>query len=314
MTNRAGPPPVAQATTGREVATLTEVVGGITARSEQFALLVGPEHVERWKTVALHALSQNNRVLRECSAVSIIEAIRDSAAMNLSPTGLMGEGWIIPYKGVAQFQAGWRGYLKLLRNSGQYRRVDSQVVYMNDEFSIEFGTDPKIVHRPILFGEKNESGELVADRGDFRGVYCWAEDHYGEKVIEWMPWADVMAVARRSRSFNDGPWQTDPGEMGRKTVIRRMCKRLPLDAMPQVALAVAADERMDQQDDEQPAGAPATARATAAAFAPAEASGDPSASDVCGALTPEDYEEGGSCIRPLGHDEKHRDQLGQTWS
>lgn len=318
---------------GKERETLALVVREMDQRVDQFGPLLGAENFDRWKTVALHALAQNQRVLKECSVISIIEAIRESAAMNLSPTGLLGEGWIIPYKGVATFRPGYRGLLKLLRNSGQIRRTDAQVVYMADEFDLLLGTDPQIIHRPFLFGEKSSDGELLGDRGDYRGVYGWVEMATGEKVIEWMAWADVDVVRRRSQAVaqgKDSPWDDFAGEMARKTVLRRLLKRLPLETMPQVAHAVTADEQADIIEGTATEIPPATGpRATAAAYALARGDADePEAplrgsgsaveaaaadSEGCGALTPDGYEPG-ACIQTLGHDGNHRDATGQTWS
>lgn len=61
----------------------------------------------------------------------------------------------------------------------------------------------------------------------------------GELVIEWMTDADVQAVRRSSRAGNgaSSPWVAHPGEMYRKTAIKRLMKRLPLGTDAETALA-----------------------------------------------------------------------------
>lgn len=333
MPNRAGPPPVSQRPQATE-GTLAVVVREMNNRHDQFAALIGKDHLERWQTVALHALAQNENVLRNCTPISIIEAIRESAALNLSPTGLLGEGWILPYRDVAKFQPGYRGYLKLLRNSGQVKVVDCQIVYMADEFDVEFGTEPKIHHKPYLYGERNDAGELIGDRGLYRGAYAYVRLITGELVIEWMSWDDIDVVRRKSPSVAAGrqsPWDDFPGEMARKTVLRRLMKRLPLDTMPVVAQAATLDEEADIIEGQATEVTPAAqSRATAAAFAlargatdePSDAPGtsegvtEASASEPAG---PAPVEEGAPCLAesPYGDGEvcrKRKDHPGNHQS
>jgi recombination protein RecT len=331
MPNRAGPPPISPPEKPKD--RLDLVVAGIDSREQQFMAMLGPENWERWKAVALHALAQNTKVLRECDAASIVEAIRDSASLNLSPTGLMGEGWIIPYGGKAVFRPGWRGLLRLIRDSGRVSFVDVQIVYMNDAFDYELGTDPWIKHKPILYGEKNESGEYMAERGDFRGVYAWAMlDGSNLRLIEYLSWDDVMVVRDRSQAKQgDSPWNTFPGEMARKTALRRLMKRLPSNTMPKVAKAEQIDDEGDVIEGtavEVPS--PASTRASAAAYAltrgevdsdtTGDASDDPEPSGAptatvatCGALPPDEDYEGGVCAKDAGHDDLHRNAEGETW-
>lgn len=341
MPNRAGPPPVQNSNLTAVQNRLGEVVSLMQARNDQFASLLGQEHAERWRTVALHALAQNKNVLQNCTALSIVEAIRESATLNLQPTGLLGEGWILPYGDKAQFMPGYRGYLKLLRNSGQIKTVDCQLVYMADDFRIEFGTEPKIHHVPALYGEKNDDGEYLADRGEYRGAYAWVRLTTGELVIEWMTWDDIEVVRRKSPSVQRGrqsPWDDFPGEMARKSVLRRLIKRLPLETMPTVAHAATLDEEADVVEGTATDVTPSSVtRATAAAYAlsrggtdePSEAQGTSEVGTVeepvalmeqsapeppapfCRDESP--YGDGQSCTKDAGHPGNHRGGDGSTW-
>lgn len=335
MPNRAGPPPVQnqERAVARWENNLTEVRKGLAVRADQFDALLGREHRDRWITVALHALAQNRNVLSDCTPESVIEAIRESAALNLSPTGLLGEGWILPYRDQAKFQPGYRGYLKLLRNSGQVKIVDCQIVYMNDEFGIQLGTDPKIHHVPILYGERNEEGEYIAERGEYRGVYSWVRLVSGETKIEYMSWDDVMKIRALSpsvRANRASPWDDHAGEMARKTVLRRMMKQLPLESMPILAKAAALDEEADVIEGTAVEVTPASSsRATAAAYAlgrgatdeeneplgtsekAPEAVADVADVALCGKASP--YGDSQTCVLPAGHDRNHKAVDGSSW-
>ena len=214
------------------------LIGMVDQRAEQFRSLLGGDEraYERFRTLALHAITSNPDLLR-CDPISVIEAVRASASMGLELNGLMGEGYIIAYGGKAQFQVGWRGLLRLARRSGDIASLDAQCVFEHDTFQIDLGSDPRITHRPSL-----------AERGNRFGAYAYARLTSGELVTEWMPNADIEMVRRSSRARDAGPWVQWPDEMARKTVLKRLCKRLPLDSLAQQALEIEA--RPDNTADE----------------------------------------------------------------
>lgn len=242
-------------------------------RVQQLTSLLGSsEAAERFKTVALHSVIHGD-ALRECDPLSVIEAVREAAVLGLEPTGVLGEAWILPYRGVARLQVGYRGYLKLIRQSGQVQFVDAQLVYMNDTFDVEFGTHPRIVHKPLLFGDRDEeTGELLQDRGNIRGAYSWAQlSGTDVPLIEWMPLVDIEQTRRASpavRANRKTPWDDWYGEMARKAPVRRLAKRLPLNT--QAARALAYEEESDKVEQQvysvaaTPVASPARSAAVAA--------------------------------------------------
>lgn len=216
--------------------TASRVTVMLDSRADQLRALLGNSEqlYERFRTVALHAVTSNPRVL-ESDPATIIEAIRDSATLGLEPNGLMGEGYVLPYRNrktgryEAQFQVGWRGLLKLIRRSGEVASIDAQCVYEQDDFAIDLGSEPRVVHRPSL-----------AMRGNRVGAYAICRLRSGELVIEWMPNAEIEMVRRSSRAADDGPWVDWPDEMARKTVLKRIAKRLPLAHVAERALEIEA--------------------------------------------------------------------------
>jgi phage RecT family recombinase len=198
---------------------------------------------DRFMAVVLNSIVRSPDI-QNASLESILDSVRVAATLRLEPTGILGEGYIVKYKDTAQFEAGYRGLMKLARRSGQIDTMDSQVVYDADEFQVELGTEPRILHRPTIEGE----------RGNFRGAYAYARLTNGELVIEWMTMADLEAVRKSSRNGSGqySPWVNHPGEMYRKTVIKRLMKRLPLGTDGELALTHEAE--LDAQD--QPARTP----------------------------------------------------------
>ena len=129
----------------------------VMSREAQFRSLLGddPRLWDRFRTVALHAVTSNPKswsVSRPASS----RPIRDSATMGLEPNGLLGDGAIVPYrdrdtgKSYAQWQPGWQGLLKLVRNSQGVKAAAAQVVYVGDDFQLDLGPSGGIRHSPAL--------------------------------------------------------------------------------------------------------------------------------------------------------------------
>lgn len=112
------------------------------------------------------------------------------------------------------------GILKKIRNSGELASISAHVVYDRDHFEYELGDNENIVHKPFL-------GE---DRGRPIAVYAVAKTKDGAIYREVMSVADVDKVRQASRAKDAGPWVQWWDEMAKKTVIRRMAKRLPSSA------------------------------------------------------------------------------------
>ena len=112
------------------------------------------------------------------------------------------------------------GILKKIRNSGELASISAQVVYDKDHFEYELGDDERIVHKPFL----------GADRGKQLAVYAIAKTKDGAVYREVMSVSDVEKVRSASRAGKFGPWVDWWDEMAKKTVIRRLSKRLPSSA------------------------------------------------------------------------------------
>lgn len=228
----AGPPPVqSRALTvveGRyqEVSDALRANGSAESKAIQ-AMLGGDKQLrDRFLASAMSMLAKNPEILRDATPISIIHAIKESARLGLEP--LTEEAAIVVYDHTATLLPMWRGYVKRIRNSGEVVDFDCQLVYAGDDFRWGAGTEAFIHHIPAL-----------ENRGDYTHVYAFAIMKSGRVVPEVMTVADVNAVRdqfgnKRARSGKPMPWETSWGEMARKTVIRRLAKRLPGAAVKQL--------------------------------------------------------------------------------
>jgi recombination protein RecT len=109
------------------------------------------------------------------------------------------------------------GILKKIRQSGEISSVRAHVVYEGDEFEYELGDDERIVHRPSLTAQ---GGKIVA-------AYAIAKFKDGDIQREVMSSAQIKRIASKATGIGKRCWESDEGEMSKKTVIKRLGKRLP---------------------------------------------------------------------------------------
>jgi recombination protein RecT len=112
------------------------------------------------------------------------------------------------------------GILKKVRNSGELQSIVANVVLERDQF--RYWVDDAGEH------VTHEPNVLDADRGKLIAVYAIAKTKDGGVYVEVMTRGQIEQVRAVSKSKDDGPWSAWYDEMARKTVIRRLSKRLPM--------------------------------------------------------------------------------------
>jgi recombination protein RecT len=194
---------------------ITVVRSAIEKMEPQFKAALPPQvSPERFVRVTMTAI-QNAPALMECERNSLYGAAMRAAQDGLLPDGR--EGAIVKYGNKAQWLPMVAGIMKKVRNSGEISTWSVHAVYENDEFEYQLGDEEKIHHKPTM----RNRGEVIA----FYSIVVMKD---GEKSREVMTKDEVDSIRKRSRSKDSGPWQTDYDEMGKKTVIRRHAKRLPM--------------------------------------------------------------------------------------
>ena len=177
-----------------------------------------PAHVtvEKFTRVAQTAI-QNNPDLLNVDRKSLFGAIVRLAQDGLLPDGR--EGAIVKFGNQAQAMPMIAGVLKKIRQSGDVAKISAQVVYENDHFVVSYGFDEDVTHNPP---------PLDKPRGKAIGAYATAVLKDGSRLLEVMSLEEIEKVRNVSRAKGNGPWVAWWGEMARKTVMRRLSKRLPM--------------------------------------------------------------------------------------
>lgn len=191
----------------------------LTQLAPQFKAAL-PAHitVEKFTRVAMTAI-QNNADLQNADRNSLFGAVVRLAQDGLLPDGR--EAAIVLFGRQAQAMPMIAGILKKIRQSGDVSYVSAQIVYENDRFKWSLGFDESIEHEPAPLDQ--EPGEPVA-------AYAVAVLKDGSRLLEVMRKSEIEKVRNVSRAKNNGPWVQWWGEMARKTVMRRLAKRLPMSS------------------------------------------------------------------------------------
>lgn len=204
---------------------------------------VSPNNVEptRLMRMALMSISKTP-ALRNCKPDSLLLSVCDAAALGLTCGGGTQEAYLVPYKDTATLIIGYRGMIKLARQSGEIASITAECVYQGDEFDYELGLELKLSHKP----------HDETDDDKITHVYAIARFTNGFSQLIVMTRKQVEKIRQRSRASGSGPWQTDYAEMCKKTAIRRLCKLLPLTVQAQEAISNSdAAEFGDMTIDEQ---------------------------------------------------------------
>lgn len=189
----------------------------LTAMAPEFkAALPAHVSVEKFSRVAMTAI-QNNPALQNADRRSLFGAVVRLAQDGLLPDGR--EAALVMFGDKAQAMPMIAGVLKKIRQSGEVAKISAQVVYENDHFLVKYGFDEDVEHNPPA---------LDKPRGKAIGAYATAVLKDGSRLLEVMSLEEIEQVRKVSRASGKGPWVTWWGEMARKTVMRRLSKRLPM--------------------------------------------------------------------------------------
>lgn len=159
--------------------------------------------------------------LWDSDKTTLLTAIAEAAELGLEPNGVLGHGWLVPYKGQVKFIPGFKGFIQLAHRCGGIK-MWAEVVRDGDHFIYQLGDSPKLEHRPNPDADESDSA--------IRYVYAVAKFPDGTTQFCVMSRRQVDGIMAKSQSASSdrSPWKTHYSEMARKCPIRRLAKFLPL--------------------------------------------------------------------------------------
>jgi phage RecT family recombinase len=150
--------------------------------------------------------------------------------------------YVVKYKSVYQCQFDYKALIAVAKRQGLLRDIDVDLVRANDTFEHRRSEGLSVLLHTY---------DLSKERGEVIGAYCRMFLPDGTWTYELMQRAELDAVKARAPSQN-GPWKSDPGEMQKKTVIRRGLKRYKDDPSMSRMLDLDIDREYDAEDESQP--------------------------------------------------------------
>ena len=211
-------------------------------------LLAKHMSTDRFLSIAIKAVYQTPQIA-ECDPKTVLQAILTAAQLGLEPDNLLGHAYLVPIsvsdkrtkarRWVCHLWLGYQGLIELARRSGEVLDIQAQVVREGDKFRYRFASngEQELVHEPSTDPDRHKK--------PITHVWAMARLKNGVVKFEVMTKGEIDAVRQRSAAAKRGhsPWDTDYDMMARKTVLRRLCKTLPMQT--DVLRQVQAEEQID---------------------------------------------------------------------
>ncbi|MBX9907460.1 MAG: recombinase RecT [Beijerinckiaceae bacterium] len=235
------------------VSPVDQFVGEVLPPERRTSLFSGlPSHIKPavFERNLVNAVMANPNLMKYDPRL-VYREVSKAAGLGLLLDPQLGEAYILEaynYKTKStepQLRVGYRGLNKLARQSGEIDQLYAHEVYSADYVECELGDQKKLIHKPILF----------SDRGEIVGYYAVVKYKNGETDFEPMSVKQVHDIRDRSdawKAFAAGkikstPWSTDEEEMAKKTILRRLVKRVPQS--PELQAAIRIEDQADVLGD-----------------------------------------------------------------
>jgi len=171
--------------------------------------------------------AQRDARLLDCTAESVLAAFVEAAAVGLEPDTPLEHASLMADDGgngrnpVADFQVTLRGLIVLAHRTGAVASVCARLVHAEEEFDVAYGTNEGIHHVPIL----------GASHGPITAAYAVVRLRDAGLLFDVMSVEELEDIRHRwGKNPKGGAWETDTGEMYKKTVLRRVMKLVPTES------------------------------------------------------------------------------------
>jgi recombination protein RecT len=185
----------------------------------------------------IRAVKENPKLL-QCDPKSLFGAVLLSAEVGLKPNTSLQHSFIIPYKGQAKFQIGYKGLIEIMYRNPRVKQITARAVFENDEFDYGYGLNPYLNHKPAR-----------KDKGKLECVYatCLVDN---EPIFVVVEKAELDAIRNISKTidseyspYNNG---TDVHNwMEIKAGIKSLSKLIPTSNNIEMAKAVEYDSKFE---------------------------------------------------------------------
>lgn len=131
------------------------------------------------------------------------------------------EAYLVGYGSDLQYQTSYIGAQKIIKKYAihKVKNIYAELVREDDLFETGIEANKRYVtFKPKMFNNK-----------PVIGAFAVVEFEDGDIQVETMNVEELEAVRKKSKMGNAGAWKDFTGEMQKKSVIRRLCKRIEID-------------------------------------------------------------------------------------
>ena len=181
-------------------------------------------------TSVMQVLSSNS-MLAGVNADSITGAVFTACAMNLPLNNNLGLAYIVPFKGAAQLQVGYKGYLQLAQRTGQIESINAIAVYDTD-------TEESVLSRLTSLIPKKVTGNVIGYTArlktvtGFVAVVTMTSDELWEHAHKY----SQTYKSAQNQGKNYSVWHQNFDAMAKKTVLKALMKYCPMSVELQKAM------------------------------------------------------------------------------
>lgn len=165
---------------------------------------------------SLLSMYNANPALAAADPKSILASAMTAATLDLPINPNLAFAHLIPYKGVCQFQMGYRGFIQLAMRTGQYKTINATEVYEGELKSMN-----KFTGEMEFAPEGRKSDKIIGYVAYFKLVNGFEKYFY-------MTAEQLAAHGKKyskTYSLPNGRWAVDPHSMSLKTVIKLLLNK-----------------------------------------------------------------------------------------
>lgn len=191
-------------------------------------------------TSVMQVVSSNN-MLANVDAESITGAVFTACALNLPLNNNLGLAYIVPFKGSAQLQVGYKGFIQLAQRTGQIKSINAIAVYDTD-------TEDSAHARLTSLIPKKVEGQIIGYVARLETITGFVA-HVTMTSEELEQHADKYSQtykSAKSKGQTCSVWHQNWDAMCKKTVIKALMKYCPMSV--ELNRALESDQGVINQD------------------------------------------------------------------
>lgn len=195
--------------------------------------------VEEFYVTCVNAVKKNPKLL-QCDPKSLFGAILLSAEVGLRPNTPEQHAFILPYKGEAKFQIGYKGLVEMMYRNPRVQSIYAEAVFEKDEFDYGFGLNPFLNHKPFRGG----------DRGILQCVYAVCKLKDADPIFTVVEKSELDKLRNFSQASNSKYSPYNNGAdihhyMEIKSAIKKLSKLIPKASVIEISKAIEYDSKFE---------------------------------------------------------------------